>query len=106
MIDAIKGRRPGEWWPCRHANGQISATFYCQNCGKPMGLANHHINENGEISPSVVCPHPVYPINPHLPEFVETDLRCPSINCQHCDFHNYVKLIGWVYTAKSEGAQP
>lgn len=78
MIESIRGQGKGEWWPTTTG----SATYYCAECGKPMGVAEYTIDDNGNLMPSVVCPWV-------LPEHAS-----PTINCK-CGFHNYVRFIGW-----------
>lgn len=78
MINATKGRGKGQWWPTRDSDGNQSATYYCQQCGKPCGLQWHSISENGEVSPSVICP------------------RASEVECQSCKFHDHLRLDGWL----------
>ena len=88
MIEATRGRKAGQWSPV--ADGcKVSAVYYCAKCAHPMGLMNHHIESDGSISPSVVCPNPV------LDRETGEDMRSPTLDCASCDFHNYVRLIGW-----------
>lgn len=77
------------------SDGVVSAIYYCEKCGQPMGLLSHHINDDGSISPSVVCPNPVYAIRPPTPELANHDMRMPTLDCPKCDFHNHITLIGW-----------
>lgn len=94
MIEATRGRDKGQWWPLREDDGSLSATYYCYNCGNPMGLMGHTIQADGTINPSVVCPHQRMAHDPTTGEL--TDMRCPTVDCNNCDFHNEVKLIGWM----------
>jgi hypothetical protein len=52
-------------------DGRLTATMSCPECGKPASLSGHTIAPDGDVSPSVVCPH------------------------DGCHFHEYVMLLGW-----------
>lgn len=60
------------------ANGNRTAVCSCPKCGKTFHLAEHHITDEGAVSPSVVCPR----------------VECP--NFMACGFHDIVSLAGWV----------
>lgn len=53
------------------ADGRFTATMSCPKCGRPASLFWHEIAANGDVSPSLVCPH------------------------DGCDYHAYVTLDGW-----------
>lgn len=78
MIEATKGRGPGQWWPTQQQGGSMSATIYCRDCGRPSSLSAHVIQPDGTVSPSCVCPHAKV-----------DEVECP------CGFHEFVKLSGW-----------
>lgn len=59
----IGGRRSGDNRP--------TALISCPNCGQFMSLSQHTIAENGEVTPSLVCPH------------------------YGCDFHEHITLENW-----------
>lgn len=50
--------------------GCCTAALRCPGCGRLFCLAGHRIDERGQVSPSVVCPH-------------------------GCGFHVMMKLEGW-----------
>lgn len=89
MFESMRGRKAGNWWPCK----PNSATFYCATCSQPMSLANYQFNDDGTLSPSVVCPYPIMQMNPFGGY---EDARCPEVICQKCGFHDNIKLVGWV----------
>lgn len=62
------------WLPLQTPSGP-SASFVCSN-GHYGTLLDHTIAEDGEVSPSVEC--------------------TGVLNGQKCDFHEHIKLIGWV----------
>jgi DNA-directed RNA polymerase subunit RPC12/RpoP len=88
MIESTQGRGKGQWWP--RTDGAV--TYYCDKCGQPMSLAAHTLSEDGEISPSVVCPYPLLAKSPWGEVY---DARSPTADCKSCGFHNMLKLIGW-----------
>lgn len=96
MIESKQGSGIGQW---RRVGDLI--LFRCLECGHPMGLQTHQIQNDGTVNPSVVCPHPVYESNPITG--VNEDMRSPNIKCGQCSFHNYVKLVGWVAASPSAG---
>jgi hypothetical protein len=53
------------------SDGRLTATMSCPTCGGAASLSGHTIAPDGDVSPSVVCPH------------------------DGCDFHEYVTLLGW-----------
>ena len=61
---------PLTWNAVQFSHGEKSATMLCSN-GHALSLHNHKICENGEVTPSVVCP--------------EAD----------CDFHDLLTLAHW-----------
>jgi hypothetical protein len=80
-MDATRGRERGQWWPSGpHPDGRMSATLYCPNCGKPMGLWRHGIDGDGTVVPSVNAPT-------HGQGYFEHESKCR--------FHGSVRLIGW-----------
>jgi hypothetical protein len=81
--ESIKGRNAGQWWPV-NVQDKDAAIYYCQNCGSPMGIFAHQIKPDGYIEPSVVCPHVKT-----APDMI------PTVVCVKCDFHEWVRLIGW-----------
>lgn len=75
---AIRQADPGDtWltdpgvWRGATRDGERTATMSCPECGEVASLSNHEIAPNGDVSPSVVCPH------------------------EGCGFHRYVTLEGW-----------
>ena len=48
-----------------------SATVACPDCGQLCSLTGHNIDDNGVVTPSVVCPH------------------------DGCSFHDFIQLEGW-----------
>lgn len=97
MIKSTVGNKPGQWKPVKNGDC-ISAIYYCNECGNPMSLQNHQINDDGTVNPSVVCPNPIFSNNPPIPELANEDMRMPTLDCKNCNFHNYVQLIGWQHT--------
>lgn len=75
---STKGRGRGQWWPSQQENGQLSATFYCRDCGRASSLKAHVIASDGTVSPSCVCPH----------------ARADAVECP-CGFHAYISLVNW-----------
>ena len=61
---------PLSWRGLRDTDGRRSATMTCRN-GHGAALTDHEIAANGDVSPSVVCPHP------------------------GCTFHAWVTLVKW-----------
>lgn len=61
---------PGVWW---HAvlDGKPSAIVTCPSCGGHGGLHDHSVDDEGNVTPSLVCPH------------------------GSCTFHDFVRLDGW-----------
>jgi hypothetical protein len=57
----IKGTLPlkkGEWTYIHRGTGQKpSAEICCPDCGRGGSLLSHDINDDGIITPSLVCPH-------------------------------------------------
>jgi hypothetical protein len=64
---AAPGVLPADRW---HRFGK-TAVLACPGCGRTASLLDHHIADDGKVSPSVDCPN------------------------QHCDFHKFVILEGW-----------
>jgi len=63
--------KKGTWKGIKLANHSgRSASFTCPNCGELGSLTDHDIDDNGNVSPSVVCSY-------------------------DCGFHEYIKLDGW-----------
>lgn len=67
MLDATKGRGPGQWWPCAEGYGH-SATFYCASCGKPAAIHATAISQAGGV----------------------TNCQCPA-----CGARGDIRLLGW-----------
>lgn len=63
--------KPGTWKGLTLSEGGRSASFTCPKCGQLAVLIDHDIADDGEVSPSVVCPN------------------------DGCTFHEYVRLDGW-----------
>lgn len=65
----------GTWRPVDF-DGRMSAILFCPKCGQSMTILDHHIADDGTVTPSVVG---------------------PSIACANsrCDFHDFVKLELW-----------
>jgi hypothetical protein len=64
---------PMHWAPCHtSAIRRFKASMTCPE-GHGLTLRGHTIAENGEVSPSVVCPVP------------------------RCHFHEFVRLRGWSF---------
>ena len=47
----------GSWRPLEKADGTRSASVACGECGKSSTLTDHTIKPNGDVSPSLQCPH-------------------------------------------------
>lgn len=60
------------WKPLRTDNG-IKATFICPECNHERIIGTHDIDDDGNVTPSVVC----------------------SCGCG-CGFHEFVTLKGWM----------
>lgn len=74
MIDVHQGdtwTEKGVWRGARRDGGPRTANLSCMGCGQPASLTGHEIASDGTVTPSVVCPY------------------------EDCDFHDYVRLIGW-----------
>lgn len=78
-MKASQGRDKGQYWPTTN-EGVRSAVFYCPSCGEGMGLQNHIISIEGEVSPSVVEPVNSFP-------------KCPNGRCG--TFHEFITLENW-----------
>lgn len=61
--------KQGVWEAVRTPKALV-AMMSCPECGKTSVLSGHEIAEDGNVTPSVVCPHA-------------------------CKFHEYVQLEGW-----------
>ena len=70
---ATKGKGKGQWWPLQ-ANGRITATFICPDCGFEMILL-HEINEDGVVYSTKYT----------------SSVKCPY----ECGFHVSLILVGW-----------
>ncbi len=66
-----EAHKPGTWKPLKTPDG-MSATFTCPDCGAVGQLTSHHIDQNGNVSPSVIC-----------------------VNEPECKFHSYIRLDEW-----------
>lgn len=66
-----QAQRSNDYIPGTWKEAGTSASFTCPNCGQLAVLTDHDISDNGEVSPSVVCPH------------------------DECTFHDRVTLVGW-----------
>src|SRR5262249_6933838 len=80
-----RDRKPATWIPMNGAvkTGEYgyrpSAFFFCPDCGMAVGLWNHRISENGEVSPSVVCP----------------STKNRNGVADYCRFHDFLVLKDW-----------
>lgn len=87
MIEFDKGKRPidetqrQKWLPLKTSEGGYTAYAVCPN-GHLGILSDHMIDDDGKVSPSVVCPAP------------------------GCNFHDYVRLKGWREHLASKEEQP
>jgi len=63
--------KPGTWKGLKTPDGR-KASFTCPKCGGFGSLTDHDIAPDGTVTPSVVCPY------------------------DGCDFHEFIKLEGWV----------
>jgi hypothetical protein len=64
---------PLRWAPCHPSTrSRFKATMACSR-GHLLTLGGHVIAENGDVTPSVICPH------------------------QGCRFHAFVRLSGWTF---------
>jgi hypothetical protein len=61
----------GTWHGGRKADDTRTASLSCPDCGKIGSLSDHKIDDQGRVSPSVVCP------------------------TKGCDFHEWLILDGW-----------
>ncbi len=62
----------GHWFALRRVeDGSWSVKLSCPTCGQVASLDDHAVDSIGAVTPSVVC---------------------PSVGC---DFHDYVRLVGW-----------
>lgn len=59
-----------------------TAIMCCPACGQDVSLSKHTVQEDGTVTPSVVCPTK------------EEQDRGHSFMCP-CGFHENLKLIGW-----------
>lgn len=66
------------WRRVLSSRGPATALMDCPRCGREGLLDLHDIAPNGEVRPSVVCPH------------------------AGCDFHDFVRLDGWGLAAQRE----
>lgn len=60
---------PGTWKYLKMKDS-ISASFTCPICHEPGTLSQHNIDDNGVVTPSVVCSY-------------------------ECNFHQNIRLLGW-----------
>ena len=60
-----------QWEPSKRSDGVRTAFLTCPECGNSYSLTGLAIADDGVVTPSVVCP------------------------CEGCNFHEWVKLIGW-----------
>jgi hypothetical protein len=63
-------------WKGAISDGKRTALIACPTCGEVASISQHEIDTDGKVTPSVVCPF------------------------DGCDFHAYVKLVGWTEEAK------
>lgn len=66
----------GTWEPVR-VDGRPTARVWCLGCGRAATLDDHEIQEDGRVSPSLICPH-------------------------GCGWHESVRLDGWPGRSESE----
>ena len=77
MTYLTKGDETDVWltergcWRRVQSEGVPTANASCPKCGLSASLSDHDIAENGQVSPSLVCPG------------------------ETCDFHDNVTLVGW-----------
>ncbi len=61
----------GVWWGISlFPSSRRSAIVSCPDCGESASLSGHRIGDNGDVTPSLLCPH-------------------------QCGFHEHVTLVGW-----------
>ena len=60
----------GTWIRWVYTKGNHTAALCCPTCGHAFCLVGHRVNDQGDVSPSVVCPH-------------------------GCGFHVMMRLDGW-----------
>jgi len=77
-IGAVKFRAPGTWKPIFLEDGCITASFSCPLCGQLGSLDDHLIQEDGSVTPSLICP-----------------------SDRKCTFHDNVVLVGWTGPKKA-----
>jgi len=68
-------KNPGQWRGLK-ADGVRTAGLSCPDCGQVASLSHHKIDQDGIVTPSVVCP------------------------TEGCKFHEWIKLDGWSGVAK------
>lgn len=67
-----KSKDPGVFTHVTDLNtDKRTAIMTCPGCGNIESLRDHHIDDDGVVTPSVECSY------------------------NHCEFHDEVKLIGW-----------
>ncbi len=62
---------PGPWWRPIVSDGVRTARMKCGSCHATASLADHRIESDGTVKPSVVCP------------------------TENCTFHEMAVLKGW-----------
>jgi len=86
ILKSTHGRNKGQWKLTIDNDCKYSAIYYCAKCGGPMhllkceitkdgALITYVISKNGDVNPSIVCPH--------------------IVDCQVCGFHEQIHLVGW-----------
>lgn len=71
MAELPRGNgEPGTWRPLTLDIRRRTAVLFCPDCGRRGTLEDHVIEDDGRVSPSVVCPN-------------------------DCGFHDFVTLAGW-----------
>lgn len=78
--DDVWLRTPGRWRPAKLADGRRTATISCPVCGRSGSLADHEIDADGTVRPSVVCPY----ADPNVAQGEPL-----------CGFHQHVRLLEW-----------
>lgn len=75
LLGGRKNKHAGRW-KGGISDGKKTANASCPKCGRIASLSQHSISQDGKVTPSLVCPF------------------------DDCDFHDYVKLVGWAERRK------
>ena len=98
MFEAIKGRGPGNWWPCAEGEGRESATLYCYKCGKPSCVQETAISPSGVIN-DAICPHCGYCEGVKLVAWKEDRAAPPNVQPKGTETEPHVgetRFEGWL----------